>query len=679
MLYNKNMRYFLFLAAVFVTIAHSAFAQFPSVQRVQNHVQISLLPAQDAIVPGQEFDLAIIQEIPEGWHTYWINPGDSGAESRFEFEMPDGFAVTDLQWPAPERIPYDILMNFGYEDQAAFKATIRAPENLDAYFVTIALNASWLVCNDICIPENERIEITLPVQSTAAPNEPAFFDTANEAFPIFKQTDALYREDRDTFILSIPRSDFQDDIFSAFFPYDYGLIQNAPDQTIVSSPERIVFSAPRGDRKLSEVGNSDFLLISQKGSYRITAMAYATKTAMPSPPPAQENKSGFLYHVLLALFGGIILNLMPCVFPVLSLKALSVVNLKGTQKADIILHGLLYTAGILISFGIFAAFILALRQTGTALGWGFHLQNPSVILFLTYLMTAIGLNLMGAFTIAGRFMNWGQGLGNNKTKTGSFFTGVLAALVATPCTAPFMAAAIGYATIQPALQSMVIFLMVGLGLALPYLLLTTMPDLQKVLPRPGAWMDSFKKFLAVPMFLTSVWLLWVLWQQAGIPALLFAVGGLMILTIALLQKRLSAILTGLVILITLSFFMPQGQAETEETESAWTPQKLVAALETDQPVFVNMTASWCITCKVNENTTLKREQITKLFDDLGMIYLVGDWTNEDATITEYLRSFERNGVPLYVYYPAPENGSRAEPVILPQILTPTIVSNAVQK
>ncbi len=656
-------------------------AQFPLDRKIENYVKIELQTNRSAAVPGESFTLAVIQNIPEGWHTYWKNPGDSGAETRFEFDLPEGFEITDIKWPTPERIPYDILMNFGYEDQAVFLVDIKVPDQIDAYHVKLALDSFWLVCKDICIPEDQRVEIMLPVKSSAKAENDSLFEKAQLKLPIRKNVNASYKETEDNFILSVPRQDFSDDRLVAFFPEDYGLIENAPDQTIVTTRDKIVLSAPRGTRDLSDIGNSDFVLVSDGGSYQITAMASEPVTALPTPPPQDNNNSsGFLYHVLLALFGGIILNLMPCVFPVLSLKALSVVKLKDQDKKDTLMHGVFYTSGILISFAAFGGFILALRETGTALGWGFHLQNPVMILFLSYLMFAIGLNLLGLYTIAGRFMNWGQGLGNNKTKTGSFFTGVLAALVATPCTAPFMAAAVGYATIQPALQSMIIFLMVGLGLALPYLLLTISPTLQKILPRPGAWMETFKKILAVPMFLTTIWLLWVLVQQAGTGALYFAVIGIAILAIILWQKRFSVMMFGILVLILTMPMLPVSKNDTPLSSNSWDADRLQMILDKDQPVFVNMTASWCITCKINEKTTLATDEIKSLFDKENIVYLVGDWTNEDDAITQYLLFFNRNGVPLYVFYPAPTAGSeRPEPIVLPQILTPTIVKNAVTR
>lgn len=673
--YSKSMKNLSYLIIFICLFSTQALAQFSAPVKVENHVTIELKTDQDAFVPGRGLTLGIVQNIPEGWHTYWFNPGDSGAESHFDFVMPDGFKMTGIQWPTPERIPYDILMNFGYEDQAVFLTEVIAPEQIGAYFATISVEANWLVCKDICIPEHQKLELTLPVEQNANKINTEFFNSARSKIPSSLDTTATYSEDGDDFILRLDRASLPDENYTAFFPFEYGLIKNAPVQTIVSSPSTVVFSAPRDLRKLTEVDQSSFVIVSENNAYRINATRDKTVTAVPTPPPAARD--GFFYHVILALLGGLILNLMPCVFPVLSLKALSIVKLRGEESRDIIWHGISYTGGVIISFAIFAAIILGLRHTGAVLGWGFHLQNPFNILILSYLMFAIGLNLLNVYTIGGRFMNFGQGLGNNKTKLGSFFTGVLAALVATPCTAPFMAAAIGYATVQPALKSFTIFVMVGFGLALPYLLLTIIPPLQKILPRPGQWMETFKKLLSIPMFLTVVWLLWVLYQQAGLLAVIYAAMGLALLTVILKQKHLSQVFAGLFVLILLMPFMPKDIVKDSESLNRWSPEKLEQALDTDQPVFVNMTASWCITCKVNENTTLTSETVEHAFQDYDVIYLVGDWTNEDLEITKFMREFNRNGVPLYVYYPAPENGVRAPAVVLPQILTPSIVTDAI--
>ena len=361
------------------------------------------------------------------------------------------------------------------------------------------------------------------------------------------------------------------------------------------------------------------------------------------------------------------------------------VEAHGHKRRMILKQGFAYTLGILISFAIFAAIILSLRAAGHTLGWGFHLQNPMNILFLSYLMFAIGLSLAGFFNISGSFMRFGHNLTVKDTAMGSFWTGVLAAVVATPCTAPFMAGAIGYAASQPVLPAFAIFLSVGLGLALPYLILSIVPALQKALPRPGAWMESFKEFLSFPMFLTAIWLLWVLSNQSGSNAVFIAlIGmvmiGLMVWAIQLKNKmaRIIILLIAALALILSFASLPENTPQTQD-ENAWSPASFETAIGSDAPVFINMTASWCITCKVNERTTLKTDQVQQLFEQQNVTYLVGDWTNENPDITAYLATFERNGVPLYVYYATPENGLRPAPIVLPQILTPGILEDAITK
>ena len=325
---------------------------------------------------------------------------------------------------------------------------------------------------------------------------------------------------------------------------------------------------------------------------------------------------------------------MPCVFPVLSIKALSLVKIAEKHPTAAKFHGLAYTAGVVLSFVLIAAILIALKAGGSQIGWGFQLQNPYVVGALALLLLTIGLNMAGVFEIRNPFGNLGGKLASGGGYSGSFFTGVLATLVATPCTAPFMAGAIAYALLQSEIVALGIFAALGFGLALPYLLLSIVPAFQKMLPRPGRWMETFRKILSVPMFLAALWLGWVLTQQIG----------------------------------------PQNH-DNLEFGSAYSESALEAALKTDQPVFVEMTAAWCITCKVNHKTSIDIDSTKTLFKEKNVIYLVGDWTNEDPAITKFLQGYGRSGVPIYVYYAPPERGQRPQPKVLPQVLTPAIVQN----
>ena len=415
-------------------------------------------------------------------------------------------------------------------------------------------------------------------------------------------------------------------------------------------------------------------------------------TDVDIPAAANVPDTGLPKALIFALLGGLILNLMPCVFPVLSLKALHLVNMSEKEQGAARLSGLAYTAGILICFLVFALALLAFKQAGSGIGWGFHLQNPLVVWMLAAVLFVFGLNLSGFFEIKGRFTGAGSKLAEKEGATGSFFTGVLAAVVATPCTAPFMGVAIGYALLQPAPMALAVFMMLGIGLALPYLLLSFVPKLRGFMPKPGLWMQRFKEFLAFPLYASAAWLVWVFSHQVSSLALLYALMSLVGIGMVVWVFHIAAKGQHRVVVILLAFVilgltareslhgvpdsMPVAAAEsTGESHIAYSPDGLKQALAGDRPIFVNMTAAWCITCKVNEKVALNTDATHELFESQNVLYIKGDWTNRNAEIAEFLERYGRNGVPIYVFYGAPDaaTGKRPDPVVLPQILTPEII------
>jgi thiol:disulfide interchange protein DsbD len=400
---------------------------------------------------------------------------------------------------------------------------------------------------------------------------------------------------------------------------------------------------------------------------------------------------------VLALLGGLILNLMPCVFPVLSIKALSLLNHAHQTRLQARLHGLVYTLGVLASFALLGAVLIVLKAGGAQIGWGFQFQSPPFVLAAAYLMFAVGLSLSGVFSVGGSVAGIGSSLAARSGYSGSFFTGVLATIVATPCTAPFMGGALGYALTQPPAELMAVFLSLGFGLALPYLLLSNWPLLQRCLPRPGRWMERVKEVLAFPMYAAAVWLVWVLAQQAGSNAIAIALGGMVVIAFAAwlfettrsgstLARRSGAGVAALAVAGALAGGYLGVKADsadtTRMTDSAsaekislpYTAERLQALRTRGEPVFVNLTAAWCITCLVNERVALSKSSVVEAFRKAGITYLKGDWTNQDRQITRQLAAFGRSGVPLYVFYP---HGVDAGPVVLPQLLTPEIVLAAV--
>ncbi|MES2728787.1 MAG: protein-disulfide reductase DsbD domain-containing protein [Pseudomonadota bacterium] len=668
-------------------------------------VQTRLIADVAAVTPGQDFTVLIEQVIRPHWHTYWKNPGDSGTHLNLKWDMPDGFKAGQIQWPTPSRIETPPLVTYGYSDTVRFPVRITVPATLDIDTVTVNVDADWLACEEICIPETATLTLTLPVGPVKSDNTAAFA-AARAALPQTTDWAATMAEADNRLSLRIQTPDARtaDAILAAntVFPAEWGLIQNAEKPTMALAPDgALAVTLPRDTRDLKDAPASEWILKGAGNEAYSVIIQYAAPAqaaaALPGPDPAADDGNAvsltLLQAVILAFLGGVVLNLMPCVFPVLSLKALSLVNLAHGHRREAALHGVSYTAGVIVCFVVIAAILIGLQAAGATIGWGFQLQNPVVILVLSWLMFLLGLNLAGFFEIGGRLQNIGTTLTHTKTYRSSFATGLLATIVATPCTAPFMGAALGYAATQPPGTAMAVFVMLGLGLAMPFLLLSLLPGLQHVMPKPGAWMNTFRQALAWPMFLTAAWLVWVLAQQIGQSAILYALGGAIGLGFGLWLRQFGGrmtkvgtivlLLTAAGIILSLPRMMVSDAATPVQNESAWThytPAALDAALTQNNGVLVNMTASWCITCKINERTSLDTEKAHALYMRQNITLLKGDWTNRDPAITAYLQRYGRNGVPLYVFYAPPDSvtGIRPDAIVLPQLLTPQIVADALQ-
>ncbi len=703
---------FRFLLAFFVVLNFTipVLAQETGMAKpAAKYVTTRILTDTEMLRPGQDFTLAIEQTIQDGWHVYWKNPGDSGEALRVKWTLPEGFEAGEVAWPTPQRIPFGPLMNFGYEKTVTYLIPMTVG-NVVPDSPKITADLEWLVCSDICIPETTTITLNFPAPKT----DPAFFEKARALMPqdVTWQGEAQEKDGRvqlafqpDAEILPLVRAakDF------AFFPEEWGIIQNAAPQSVTVTEQKIIVDMARDTRALSEVPLIRGVLawVDPAGIRQaVVVEAPVPMMAMENPVSAPSSSSPTLSDVtvfqalVFALLGGLILNLMPCVFPVLSMKALSLVKMSSKEQSHAVKHGLSYTGGILLCFALIAGVLIAFQMLGAQIGWGFQLQNPIIVLLLAYILFLIGLNLFGVFDIAGaQFSNIGTHLTRKKGYAGSFFTGVLATVVATPCTAPFMGAALGFALVQPPVISMLVFLSLGLGLALPYLLLCVFPRLRAALPKPGVWMETFKEFLAFPMFASAAWLVWVYAQQiAGFYGLLLALLGFVSLGFAIWAWKKSSkpqpmksILRGLSVVGVVtalaiaanSMSLPQETTSptTQETGAHgginFTQADFDKARAGDQPIFVTMTASWCITCKVNERVALHVEETQELFREKNVVYFVGDWTNQNPEITKFLESYGRSGVPLYVYIGPrdPVSKQRPEPIILPQLLTPGLVAD----
>jgi DsbC/DsbD-like thiol-disulfide interchange protein/cytochrome c biogenesis protein CcdA len=631
-----------FLAAfLLLGVGVAAQAQPAQTERL---VDIRLIAERSSVAGGDEIWIGIEQTIAPEWHTYWRNPGDSGMEPRIEWALPQGFEMGAVQWPLPEKIPYDSLMNYGYDGTVVLLQKLKIPSTIPQGKLALQASVEILVCKDICIPEQGTYTLMLNDPAQAVFEGSAQIENALKTVPLPVQWPVEISEKDGQFIVKLTPE--PSEILGTikpqtldFFPIDWGLVDNAVKTQAQIENGQIILQQKRGDRAAENLPSFAGVVAYETATGTKQSVEFTTALTAAAQDNAAaftdaEKANNIITALLFALIGGVILNLMPCVFPVLSLKALSLVKIAEKHPDMARIHGLSYTAGVVLSFVAIAALLIALKAAGAQIGWGFQLQNPAIVTGLMLLLLAIGLNMAGVFELKNPFGNVGTKLASGHGYSATFFTGVLATLVATPCTAPFMAGAIAYALLQSELVALIIFAALGLGLALPYLLLSFLPALQKMLPKPGAWMVTFRKILSVPMFLAALWLGWVLLQQIG-P-----------------HKNPPA------------FGAPYSQSALD------------AALQTDQPVFVEMTAAWCITCKVNHATSINIDATQALFEEHNVSYLIGDWTNQDPEITKFLQDYGRSGVPIYVYYGPKQNGGadRPKPIVLPQILTPAIVA-----
>ncbi len=652
-------------------------------------VQAGLIADVAVAAPGQSFKLGLRQDIAPGWHTYWQNPGDSGAATTLDLDLPEDVVAGPIQWPAPEALPYAGLMNYGYEDEVLLAREVTLPETWPTGIpAVVRAEATWLVCADICIPESGSYEILVETGPQALPSaDAAAFATTTTALPRPTPFETRFAPGDGSLRLSLDGGPlFASDVEAHFFPTAPGLVEAAAPQAVRTDGTALVLDLPLVEGAGTPEQLEGVLTLAEPLPDGAVRQAF-TIDAAPGPVPAPSvGPSGGLAGMLaLALLGGLILNLMPCVFPILSIKALHVLRHRG-QAAKV--AGIAYTAGVLATFGALGLLLVALKATGVAVGWGFQLQEPLVVMALAWLTTAIGLWLLTGYTIGASLMGLGGGLSDGPL--GSFLTGCLAVVVAAPCTAPFMAGALGFALTQSAFVALLVFLALGLGLALPFLLLSFVPALQRLMPRPGAWMERFRQALAFPMLATSAWLVWVLGLNAGGEALLAGLLGLVVLGFAFwlggLDARparalaLAAALASLVLPAVRLAGPGVGVAAATEGVTILPPaepfaQSRLDALRADgRPVFVNMTAAWCLTCLVNERVALAGPGFEALLDRSGAAYLKGDWTRQDPAISAFLDRFGRSGVPLYAVFPP-----KGAPELLPQLLTPAIVEAALAR
>ncbi|MCB1214787.1 MAG: thioredoxin family protein [Deltaproteobacteria bacterium] len=658
-----------------------------------DHAQAYLISPLESLGTEQEsFWLLFELKIDPHWHTYWQNPGDSGLAPKLKWKLPPGWEAGPIVWQAPKRLPLGPLVNYGYEHHAyhlvKLQKTQKASKNQKPNF-EIQLQAKWLICQEDCIPEEAQLSLNLgygnkKINPQADKKIQELLRSAN-----FKKISASFEKQEDSLSLHLNSQDLasHSPIQSLYFyPKENGLIESAAPQTWENQGDQTILKIKKGSLPLPDSLTG---LLEIQGPQKSYLSIEATLLSHPKTSINPTQPSSLWMILLLAFLGGIILNAMPCVFPVLSLKALSLSKKARNDHSKVILHGLSYTLGILLSFAVLGGLLLILRKTYPSLAWGYQMQSPLFVGFLIYLFFLIGLNLLGYFPLYFQ-PNLGNKSASQDNLLGSFVTGSLATIIATPCTAPFMAGALGVALSQDAFTGMMIFLSLGFGLAFPYLIFALLPTLRKILPKPGAWMETFQQALSFPIFLTLVWLFWVLMQQVDSSRSSLVLLGLILITFArwLYSKlklktwvaRLSvALILGLLSLVPLSALPPTSQNKSSPKEGLssqnYSAKKLAELLEKKEKVFVYATAAWCLTCQVNEKVALGTEKVKSFLEKENIKVLKADWTNEDPEITIFLEQFGRAGVPLYVYYPSQEQ----KPRVLPQLLSPKLLIDHLKK
>jgi len=662
----------------------------------------SELAAQTAgVAPGSTTYVAVILTAQKGWHTYWRNPGDAGEATKITWTLPGGWRAGDIVWPTPSRLPVGPIMNYGYEGRAVLATPVEIPARASpGQTVQIAASVDYLVCAEVCVPGTAKLSLALPIVAGAPPMDPAFGKTIADALAAAPKPAGLtaafqHGPARLTLAVAGPPLAGKPDADTYFYPYSDSLIDQAKPQAVERGPNGLTLTLTPGSAFAAGAGpgQAGGVLAVDGAAYEIVA------TPGPAPAgsaglgaPSDGGGLGLPLAIAFAFLGGLILNLMPCVFPILAMKAAALA--RGGDAAAKRGEGLAFLAGVVVTFSLLAGALIAAKAAGEAAGWGFQLQSPLNVALLCLVMLGAAFNLSGLFEIGTSVQGVGAGLAAGGKLLGSALTGALAVVVAAPCTAPFMGPALGFALTQAPAAAFAVFLALAVGFAAPYTAIALSPGLTRRLPRPGPWMDGLKKALAFPMYGAAAWLLWVLSQQTGplglarllaaavalgVCAWLFGVGQRARALGGGLIATLGAVVSLVVVIaaVAVGSFEPPSQASAANSPGAlasqpWSPEKLAALRAAGRPVLVNFTAAWCVTCQVNERIAFSSGEVAQAMKRAGAVYLVGDWTNRDPAIAKALADQGRIGVPLYLYY----GKGAAAPQVLPQLLTPAILTAA---
>lgn len=701
----------LFVLAVYTFLILLLPAVIIAQPRSESHVDARLISEVKTVKPGGSFWVAVRLKMSDGWHTYWRNPGDAGLKTNIDWRLPQGFSAGTIKWPLPERIVQDSQVIYGYHDTIFLLTEISVAETVPAgEAVFIQADVSWLECAQVCIPGNANVQERLEVQDTQPELNEHFLETfslARSKMPI-AATDWKVSAvvEKKTLIVQATQPDWlQEDLGSIlFFPYQANLINNAARQIAQKTGNAYRIAIPLAGTNPPIPDTIRGILVTEEGwrgpgsEKGLEVFAEVTDDLLPAEGSSSGLTSLWL-AIVFSFIGGMILNLMPCVLPVLSIKIMGFVNQAKEEHSKSWQHGAVFTMGVLISFWALAALLLIFKAGGTQLGWGFQLQSPAFLIVLSSFLFLFGLSMFGVFeigtsltTVAGRTRGiFGFG--------GSFVSGVTATVVATPCTAPFMGSALGFSLTQPAWVSLLVFTFIGLGMSTPYVLISSFPALLRFVPKPGRWMESLKQFMGFLLVATVLWLLWILGIQAGSNVVILMLSVLLVSALGgwiygrwgnlamPKNKRITAATTAVILIVSANTYtlanvyryaVKQSQTPQNAKGIYWEPysEESIAQVKSEgTPLFIDFTAAWCLSCQVNERVAFSSREVQNKFKTLGIRSFKADWTSRDEQITKALAEYGRNCVPLYVLYSGKQG---EEPQILPEIITPGIVLNALK-